>query len=49
MSMADHFSNEQGLINDGFVSVLHSDDMEHLIKTMTIWKNHLEINLEETL
>ena len=43
--LLDHFSNEKGMINDGFLSVMAFDDIDHLIKNMNTWKNYLAVKL----
>jgi len=46
-AMIDHFSNQHGLINDGFINVLAFDDIDHLSKNMHNWKNYLADKLSQ--
>lgn len=36
-----HYSNEKGLIQDGFQSVLPFSDVEELVQSIEIWDKHL--------
>ena len=39
--MKSHFSNELGLIQDGFQSLIGMDDLDHLVSTLSNWKKYL--------
>lgn len=40
--MADHASNNKGLILDGFQSVLPFEDIEHMISSLNVWKSYMD-------
>lgn len=39
--MASHFSNRNGIIKDGFQSVLAFEDITGLVEAIKNWNNHL--------